>query len=434
MIDFPEKLKPLFDPYRFKVLYGGRDAMKSWSIARAFLIMGTMQQERILCTREVQKTIADSVHKLLCDQIVALNIGDYYDVLDNYITGRNGTEFMFAGLHQQTADNLKSYEGCTKAWCEEAHKLTKKSWNVLEPTIRRDGSEIWASFNPDMDSDFIYQYFVANEPPEGSLVIKLTWRDNPWPSKVLDTAREKMRREDPQEYEHIYEGKCNTVVPGAIYANEVLAMIEAGRARNVPYDPALKVHRIWDMGWNDAMTIIFAQRLVSEVRIIDYIEDSHRLLTDYLAECETRRWVWGNDWLPHDGGHGNYHTGKSAEEVLGKLRGAKFVKVGKRIDPEIGIKAARMMFPRVYIDKGSRDPPAGCGGYRGGARLIDCLKRYRRSIPSTTNEPGDPLHDEYSHGADGFRELALRVDQMTNDDRAPAPKVEPWTQAVEGVM
>lgn len=432
----PAKLAPLALPKRFKVIYGGRDGAKSWSIARQLLLDGTLRVERILCVREIQKTITDSVHKLLTDQIKAMGLQDFYMVRDTSITGKNGTEFMFAGLHQQTADNLKSYEGVTKCWAEEAHRITKRSWGILIPTIRAAGSEIWVSFNPDMDTDDTYVRFVV-DPPDDAVVIKMTWRDNPWYSTALDSDRRKMQRDDPQEYEHIYEGKCNTVVPGAIYASEVIDLIESGRFRNVPYDPQLKVHRIWDMGWNDSMSIIFAQRLQSEVRIIDYIEDDHRLLTDYLAECESghrRRWVWGKDWLPHDGGQARHQTGKSDAEVIIKLRGPNMVNVAPRKTPELGIRAARMLFPRVYIDKSDREPPQGMGGFRGPARLVDCLKRYKRSIPVTTMEPGAPVHDEYSHGADAWRELALRVDQMTNDDQ-PKPRMqEEYQQAVRGVM
>lgn len=432
LVEFPEKLAELFRPHRFKVLYGGRDSAKSWSIARALLTLGAKSTLRILCTREIQKTIADSVHKLLKDQITNLGLEGFYRVLENAIVGKNGTEFLFAGLHQQTAENLKSYEGLDIVWVEEAHKVTKRSWGVLIPTIREDDSEIWVSFNPDMDTDYTYQMFVV-DPPADAIVIKMNWRDNPWFSKALDTDRERLLRTDPQEYAHVYDGKCNTVVAGAIYAAEVIEMVEKGRVRNVPWDPQLKVHCIWDMGWNDSMTVILAQRMISEVRIIDYIEDDHVLLTAIVAELERNiGYVWGTHWLPHDGGHGNYHTGKSAEEVLRSM--GYRVKVGARIDPEIGIKAARMMFPRVYIDKGNREPPVGRNGYRGGARLIDCLKRYRRAIPTTTMEPGDPVHDEYSHGADAYRALGLCVDKMTNDERSRPPIVPAWQQSVPGVM
>jgi len=427
-VHLPAKFKPLTEPHRYKVLFGGRDAAKSWTIARILLLMGSARTLRILCAREIQKTIADSVHKLLSDQIKELGLGGFYQVKETSIIGQNHTEFMFAGLHQQTADNLKSYEGVDIAWCEEAHKVTKRSWGILIPTIRKDGSEIWVSFNPDMDTDDTYMRFVVATPPNTAL-IRVTWRDNPWRSKVLDQERETLKRADPQEYEHIYEGRCNVVVLGAIYAKEVTALIEGGRFRPCPWDPRLKVHAIWDMGWNDACTIIMGQRLTSEIRIIDYIEDNQRTVTDYCKQLDKLPYRWGKMWLPHDAGSTSRQTGKTDEKLI-KEAGFQ-THVGKRTDPNVGIKVARMIFPRVYID----NTEAECEtGFRGPKRLLECLKRYKRHVPLTTNEPGDPVHDEYSHGADAFRELALSAEQMDNDDRSSSPNAVPWTQSVPGVM
>ena len=157
------------------------------------------------------------------------------------------------------------------------------------------------------------------------------------------------------------------------------------------------------MGWNDQTSIILVQKLSSELRIIEYIEDSHRTLADYAADLRDRRYNYGIDFLPHDGAAKDYKTGQSAQELLSKL--GRSVQIAPKLDVEQGIKAARLAFPRVYFDKDKA------------LRLVDCLKRYRRSIPTTTNEPGAPLHDEYSHGADAFRYLATVADRMSNDDR-----------------
>jgi phage terminase large subunit len=138
------------------------------------------------------------------------------------------------------------------------------------------------------------------------------------------------------------------------------------------------------------------------LRIVDYIEDSHRSLPDYVADLEGRPYRYGQDWLPHDGAAKSIQTGLSAQEVLQKL--GRQVRITPDIGVEQGIKAARLAFPRVYFDKDKA------------IRLVDCLKRYRRAINATTNEPGPPLHDAYSHGADAFRYLAVVADKLTNDD------------------
>ena len=150
---FQSKLKYLFEPHRYKVAYGGRGSGKSWSYARALLMMGTEKPLRVLCTREVQKSIKQSVHTLLKDQIQALGLGEFYEIVENAIRGKNGTEFNFAGLATNTVESIKSFEGVDIVWCEEAQNISKRSWDILIPTIRKPDSEIWVTFNPYMDTD-----------------------------------------------------------------------------------------------------------------------------------------------------------------------------------------------------------------------------------------------------------------------------------------
>src|SRR3990172_1147754 len=192
IIDLPRKAsETLLPPARYKVLFGGSDSAKSWSIARMLLARGRAKPERILCTREVQKSIAESVHQLLKDQVSILGLDDFYDVQQNYIRGQNGTQFSFHGLSGQTASSIKSFEGTTLCWVEEAQMITKRSWDLLEPTIRAPGSEIMVSFNPELDTDETYKRFVLKTLPD-SIVTKMNWTDNPWRSTVLDAARERM--------------------------------------------------------------------------------------------------------------------------------------------------------------------------------------------------------------------------------------------------
>lgn len=397
-IQLPTKLEPLFQPARYKVLYGGRGGSKSWGVARALLTIGTTKKIRVLCAREVQKTIADSVHKLLSDQVAELGLGGY-TVQETSIFHTNGTEFVFAGIRGQDIAKIKSFEGVDIVWVEEAQTVSKKSWDVLIPTIRKPGSEIWLTFNPDLDTDETYQRFVE-DPPDGAVLIPISWHDNPWFPDVLAKERDDLKRRDPIAYENVWEGKCRPSVEGAIYQHEIAAL--GKRVCNVPYDPMLRVHAVWDLGWNDKTSIIMVQRHLSEVRIVDYIEDSYRTLADYVADLKNKPYAWGTDWLPHDGQSKSIQTGSSAEEILKKL--GRKVSIVPKLDPEMGIKRARLVFPRCYFDKDRT------------TRLRECLKRYRRAIPVNTGEPGAPLHDEFSHGADAFRYMCLSVDKMGNED------------------
>lgn len=402
-VDVPKKVKDalLAPGKRYRVLYGGRGGAKSWNVARVLLALGRAKPLRILCAREIQKTISDSVHRLLKDQIAALGLEDFYTVQETTIKGANGTEFLFAGIRGMDIAKIKSFEGVDICWVEEAQTVGKKSWDVLIPTIRKPDSEIWLTFNPELDTDETYQRFVVN-PPLNSVVCKINWSDNPWFPEVLKDEKDALRVRDPVSYENVWEGNCRTAVEGAIYANEVRAAIEGGRIRVLPVDPILKVHRVWDLGWNDAMCVVMVQRVASSVSIVDYLETSHKTYAEVVADLSLKGYRWGNDWLPHDGKAKNPQTGRSAIEIMQAL-GCKVEEVPD-IGIEEGIRAARQLFGQVYFDESKA------------RRLIHCLKRYRRAISSVTNEPGSPLHDEYSHGADAFRYMAVVADRLVNEE------------------
>ena len=399
-LQLPAKLSGLFQPKRYKVMHGGRGGGKSWAVAAALLVLAADRPLRILCAREVQKSMRDSVHRLLKDTIVRLGIESFFEVLDAEIRGLNGSLILFSGLQSHTVDSIKSFEGVDIVWAEEAHGISKRSWDVLIPTIRKDGSEIWMTLNPDMDTDETYQRFIAT-PSDDTWVCEINWRDNPWFPETLNQERLKSKRsQSAVDYDHVWEGKPRTVAEGAIYQHEILSLYAESRVIGVPYDPTLPVHTVWDLGWNDAMTIGFVQRGPMDVRILDYIEDSHRTLDWYVTQIEKRPYRWGHDYLPHDGRTRNFQTGKSTEEQLQSM-GRKPI-VLAQTSVEEGIKASRMMFPRCYFDKAKT------------VRLLECLKRYRRALHVQTNEPMAPLHDEFSHGADMFRYIGQAVPIMPN--------------------
>lgn len=409
-VQLPDKLGFLLaDKARYKVLYGGRGSAKSWGIARSLLLRSVESVTRILCAREIQRTIADSVHQLLSDQIRLMGLESLFTVTENEIRSNIGSQFLFAGLRHQDIHKIKSFEGVDICWVEEAQVVTKKSWEVLIPTIRKPDSEIWASFNPELDTDDTYIRFVAH-PPKSAIVRKVNYSDNPWFPDVLRREMSELRLCDPDAARNVWDGECRSAVEGAIYAREIVKAHEERRIRPLPYDPSLKVHTVWDLGWNDQTSIILVQRDSSQVRIIDYIEDSHRTLDSYAAQLNDMRLNWGTDWLPHDGTSKNLQTGKTPQEIMHKLRPS--VLIVPNIDVESGITAARMMFRRCYFEEDKA------------VRLLECLKRYRRRINQTTGTPEGPLHDEYSNGADAFRYLGVVIDQMKNDTAMPKIKYQ----------
>lgn len=408
-VDIPDKLAFLFEPWRYKVAKGGRGSSKSWSFARALLIQGISKSERILCAREVQKSIKDSVHRLLADQIKLLDLHDYYEVLDTEIRGRkNNTIFLFTGLAEHTSDSIKSFEGCTRCWVEEGQSISGRSWKILIPTIRDDDSEIWITYNPDLDTDETHVRFAINT-PDNCKIVHMNYTDNPWFNKVLEAERLHCLKFYPKDYPNIWEGKCRPAAEGAIYYDEMQDVQDQGRICNVPYDPILKVHVVVDLGWNDNLTMSMVQRNLSEVRVIDYIENDHKPLDWYSTELKKRNYNWGKLFLPHDGFSGNIASGgKTCADTMTALGwevpGRESI---VEVDVESGIKLVRMMLPRTYFDKKKTAP------------LVEHMKRYKRSINRTTQTAGAPLHDSHCHGADNVRYIACNESSMTNTKRRP---------------
>jgi phage terminase large subunit len=213
---FPDGFQYLFEPGRVKVAYGGRDSGKSWNFARALLLIASVSPLGVYCCREWQTSIRDSVHKLLRERIVGLGLRRYFDVQQQRICSKAGAEFVFAGLASDP-QGIKSAEAFDLAWLEEAYNCSKASWNALEPTIRKANSEIWVSFNPSQEDDFIYQKFVANTPPPDAVVKQFNYNQNPWLSEAIRVAREHMMSTDAEEYLNVYAGQCKVLNSSVVY-------------------------------------------------------------------------------------------------------------------------------------------------------------------------------------------------------------------------
>src|ERR1700685_2357354 len=392
--EFPEKLGFLFEPYRYKVAWGGRGGSKSWGFARALLLLG--------------------LDKLLSDQIIALGLGGEYEVTKTSIHGRNGTQFIFAGIRQATASNLKSYEGCDIAWVEEAQALTKRSWNILIPTIRKESSEIWASFNPELESDDTYQRFVVS-PPESAKVVRIGWEDNPWLPDVLLQEIRDLRKRSEDDYQHIYGGHCKQVVEGAIYREELIAADKEERITRVPYDSGSPVHTFWDLGFGDNTSIWFAQTVGFEFRVIDHESDSLKGLQHYIKLLQEKPYAYGTHWLPHDGAAHELGTGRSIEELLRKVFAS--VKCARKLSIEDGIAAARAIFGRCWFDREK------C------ADGLQSLRHYRYEQEEKRGTfKREPLHDRASHDADAFRTLGVAIKEFRPQAQGrPSRPATPWS-------
>jgi phage terminase large subunit len=401
-IEFPEKLEFLFKPSRYKVLYGGRGGAKSWGVARALLIRGAQSPIRVLCAREFQSSIQDSVHRLLGDQINALGLGDFYEVQKSSIRGINGTEFSFEGIRHNVS-KIKSYEGADICWVEEADQVSKSSWDVIVPTIRKSCSEIWATFNPQLETDETYKRFIINPPPD-SIVVKVNYSDNPWFPDVLLREMEHLKLTDRDAYLNIWEGNCRVALEGAIYAKEMRAAIESGRITRVLPNPLKPIDTFWDLGKRDHTAIWFAQLTLGEYRILRFYQNRGQDLKHYADYLRDTGYNLGTIWLPHDAEHDRLGSVTIEKQLRNMFPTCRVRVIPRMARKTLGIAAVRTIFPNCYFDEELT------------ADGRQCLTHYRYEVdPDTKQYSDNPLHDEYSDGADAFAQLALAIKEPKSE-------------------
>lgn len=269
-IAFQTIYKALFDSRRYKVYYGGRGGGKSWAFARALLIIGASRPIRVLCAREIQRSITDSVHRLLKDQIDKLSkeieaVNDFYVVKNNEIVGANGTLFSFVGLHSNVTQ-VKSYEGVDYCWIEEAESITEKSWDVLIPTIRKPGSQIWISFNPARDDDPTYQKFIVDE-LEDAHVQYVTYKDNKYFGEPLKSEMELCKRVNYGKYRHIWKGEPIANYDSLVFRfNREVNLTD----RDIKYNQGFETWTFWDFGISPSDTYVGFAQIVPMENLVEF--------------------------------------------------------------------------------------------------------------------------------------------------------------------
>ncbi len=416
MIDvrMPEAFWPLFEPHRYKICYGGRGGGKSRAFAMALLVEGYRRPIRCLCAREIQLSIRDSVKRLLDDEIERLGLRDFYTSTDFEIRGANGTLFIFSGL-RSSPEKIKSYEALTHCWIEEAETVSEKSLDLLTPTMRAEGSEIWMSFNPDRIGAPVWQRFVVNTPPPGSWVKKVTYRDNPWFPEVLREEMEHCKATDPDKYDHVWEGNPRLMAQGSYYGKLLKEADEQGRLGKVPVEPNLLVNTAWDLGIADSVAIWFFQYApvgrAGEWRFIDYYEANGEGLLHYAEVLAKKGYHYGVHVGPHDIAVRELGTGKSRIETARQM-GLNFT-VAPRLPVIDGIEGARQVLASAWFDK------ERC------AKGLECLWGYQREYDDVHQVFKDsPLHDWTSHGADAFRYAAVGFRPTVKQGFAPIGKIQ----------
>jgi phage terminase large subunit len=388
----PAWARVLFEPqWRYISVRGGRGSGKTKNFARALIMRSTVERLRVLCTREVQLSIRESVYATLVTEIRELGLESQFEILSNEIRSKKGGSFIFRGLASETIDSIKSLADIDICWVEEAQSVSRKSFEMLFPTIRAAGSQIWLSWNPVLETDPIYQMVMKEGLPSCANLF-VNFDQNPWFPEVLRLEEQHMLGHDPVKHAHVWGGMPLPAVEGAIYFEQIMQMENGGRIRPMTVDPQLQIYAVFDLGFNDAMTCGIIQRTNMDIRILDYIENNRVSLAWFNDELRARNYESAIIVLPHDGRHKSLQTGLSPQEIMNMY--GWMTEIVDNIGVENGIRVTRELMTQMYIDE------FRC------AALIEHLKRYAR------NKHGHPIHDEHSHGSDMVRYVGVHANIM----------------------
>lgn len=301
---------------RHRVLYGGRASSKSWEFAGMAAFISANYKTRFLCVRRFQNKIKESVYSLISSQIDRFQFSGF-DVQASNIYHSNGSDFTFYGI-ERNVDEIKSFEGADVLWIEEAHNLTKNQWEILEPTIRKEGSEIWLSFNPRLLTDFVYQRFIVNTPPN-SVIRLVNYTDNKFISKTMLSAIQAKKDEDYEEYEHIYLGVPRSDDDMAIIKR---SWCEAAKDAHIKLDMDMSGgntvgYDVADSGEDKNAVCVFDGSVCVHV-------EEWKAGEDELKESALRAWSHvTSGWLVYDSIGVGAHTGSTLKD-MGHKNYAKF--------------------------------------------------------------------------------------------------------------
>jgi phage terminase large subunit len=369
---------------------------------------------RAVCIREIQKSLKQSVKQLLEDKIEAFELGPQFDILETEIRTPGGGLIIFQGMQNHTADSIKSLEGFDVAWVEEAHSLSQRSLNLLRPTIRKPGSQIWFSWNPENETDPV-DHFLRDDMPSSAVVVQANYTDNPWcPQELLDEAE--LDRKDADKFAHVWLGGYKKAVEGAYYAEGLrIAGVEGRLSTPIERDGLLPIRAAWDLGVSDSTAIWVAQWVGGQIRFLDYIEGQGQPLSYYLSELRTRGYEGCICILPHDGAHRDAFSavrfedhvkaaGFPVEVVRNQGKGAAMQR----------IEAMRRWFPRMWFD-----PDKTTAGRR-------ALASYHEKRDEDRGIGLGPEHDWASHGADAAGLMAIAYREPSTSIATTLKRDKSW--------
>lgn len=413
--EIPRAFLPLTEPKRYKAVYGGRGGAKSHFFAEQLILKCYSKKTRAVCIREVQNSIKESVRQLLVDKIQKLGLGSFFNVLEGEIRGANGSLVIFKGMQVYNAENIKSLEDYDLAWVEEAQTFSAVSLRLLRPTIRKDGSELWFSWNPRYDNDPVDEFFRGKKGHPSATVLSVSYKDNPWFPDVLREELAFDRESDPEMAHHVWDGGYQIITEGAYYARLIADAENEGRIGDFPYNPKIKIRTGWDIGVDDYTSVWFFQEEPGRTTVVDYFEASGYGAEQVVRECmpelipddgeklaglkelgRDQSFAYEKHYLPHDVKNREWGAGARTRRHTLMGLGVKPIMIGGMQGPAERINATRKLLPVVRFNKTDRVMVG-----------VSRLRRYSRKFNDALGTYTTPLHDINSHGADGFGEYAI---------------------------
>lgn len=416
-VEVPRKLKPLLTPSRYKGCYGGRGGAKSHFYAEQIVIRCLSAPTRVVCIREVQNSIKDSVRQLLIDKIAKFGLESAFEPLDSEIRGPNGSLIIFKGMQSYNADNIKSLEAYDIAWVEEAQTLSQHSLDMLRPTIRRQGSELWFSWNPRYKTDPV-DVFFRKQKRDNAIAIAVNWRDNPWFPDVLKKEMEDDFREDEDKAEHIWNGAYGAG-KGAILAKWINKAERTGRINNdVLFDPEGAGFDVSsDIGFRDTASFWFWQRLLGGYSLLGNVSASGLDADDWTDELARVMADWGlplarlnKIWLPPDAKAKTFQSKHTAAERFIRKFGIGHIGAIPPSKKPDQISAAREVVGRCQFHKERCETG------------IDGLSAWEFEYSEENNVfSREPLHNWASHYGDSYAYgcQVMRQDQPKTEADKP---------------
>ncbi len=422
-IDTAEVFEPLLVPARYKGAHGGRGSGKSHFFA-GLMIEDSLAEPgnsgeglRSVCIREVQKDLTQSAKLLIEDKLAKFSLGepDGFKVFRDVIETPKDGIIIFKGMQDYTAESVKSLEKFKRAWWEEAQTATQHSLNLLRPTIREEGSEIWASWNPRFDDDPIDQLLRGPVLPTGAVVVRANWSDNPWLPSVLDQERKDCLRDAAEQYDHIWEGGYVSIVEGAYYSQALTAAQSEKRIGHVARDPLMPLKAFWDIGVKDATAIWIGQFVGREIRVLDYYEAVNQPLGTHLEWLRSKGYGSAKCYLPHDGAHPDQvYAVRFADHIGAAGFETEVVKNQGKAAAMQRVEAARRIFPAIWFNETTT------------ANGRKALGWYHEKKDPVRKMGLGPEHDWSSHGADAFGLMCVAYEAPREAKRQTARQTGGW--------